>query len=370
MPISASTIMDAWPEISARLPSGLNLDELARKTNAIRRLRGDGIGSGEVLLRLCLAHGPGGMSLPQTAAWARINGLAELTGQSLNERLHRSAGFLGGILHRLLAARPPAKPRLWSGRCLRIADGSSLSQPGSKGTDWRLHGVYDLENGGFSHLEVTDRKGAESLLRAEPAAGEVLIADRGYAKAKELLACLDPAAAGQRDFIVRIGWKALALQDAEGGPFSLIGQLEKMTPDTGVKEWTVQAIAREGRQARTVPLRLIAVPLPADKAEAARLRTTRAARKHQDKTDPRSLTAAGFAVLATSLPADIPACEICAVYRMRWQIELAFKRLKSLLHIDGLPTRTEAGSKCWLYAQLIAILLTEDLCQDFLAFSP
>ena len=143
---------------------------------------------GATLLRLSLARGPGGKSLQDTAVWAHLNGLASLTGQSLNERLHRSVAFLAGIIHRLLAGRSTGRPLLWAGRCLRIADGSSLSQPGSTGTDWRLHGVYDLGRGGFSHLELTDRHGAELLLRCEPVAGEVLIADRGYARAKELRA--------------------------------------------------------------------------------------------------------------------------------------------------------------------------------------
>jgi len=78
----------------------------------------------------------------------------------------------------------------------------------------------------------------------------------------------------------------------------------------------------------------------------------------------------GFMVLVTSLPPDIPADEICAAYRMRWQIELAFKRLKSLIHLDRLPTRTTAGGLSWLYAHLILALLTEDICQDFLESSP
>jgi hypothetical protein len=51
-------------------------------------------------------------------------------------------------------------------------------------------------------------------------------------------------------------------------------------------------------------------------------------------------------------------------------VELAFKRLKSLIHIDRLPTRTVNGGLSWLYAHLILVLLTEDICQDFLDFSP
>ena len=319
MHIMASPLWDAWSEISTRLPPDLDLDDLARTSKAIQRRRGDGITDGITLLRLSLARGPGGKSLQDTAAWARLNGLAELTGQSLNERLHRSVAFLGGILHRLLAGRPAGRPLLWSGRCLRITDSSSLSQRGSKGTDWRLHGVYDLERGGFSHLQVTDRQGAESLLRCEPVVGEVLIADRGYARAKELWTCLDPSGPDARDFIVRVGWKALALRDQDNNPFSLIEHLEKVLPDSGPQEWAVQAVVGGAAQSRLLPVRLIAMPLPPDKVEAARLKLKRKASKHQDTLDPRSLIAAGFMVLATSLPQEIPAGEICAAYRLRWQ---------------------------------------------------
>lgn len=112
------------------------------------------------------------------------------------------------------------------------------------------------------------------------------------------------------------------------------------------------------------------MPLPPDKAATNRKKLKRKASKHQDTFDPRSLIAAGFIVLVTSLPAEIPAVEICGVYRLRWQVELAFKRLKSLIHIDRLPTRTTAGSLSWLYAHLILLRLTDDICQDILAASP
>ncbi len=183
-------------------------------------------------------------------------------------------------------------------------------------------------------------------------------------------ACLDASGLGSRDFIVRVGWKALALRTMDNTPFSLIDQMQTMPPGSGPQEWVVQAVVGGRKQSRLLPVRLIGVPLPPDKVEATRLKLTRKASKHQDTLDPRSLVAAGFMVLVTSLPADIPAGEICAAYRLRWQIELAFKRLKSLIHIDRLPTRTTAGSLSWLYAHLIMLLLTEAICQEFLESSP
>ena len=82
------------------------------------------------------------------------------------------------------------------------------------------------------------------------------------------------------------------------------------------------------------------------------------------------LLAAAFVILATSLPADYPVDEIFAMYRLRWQIELAFKRLKSLLNIDRLPATSDKGARSWIYAHLIVALLTDAESQDFLESSP
>ena len=122
---------------------------------------------------------------------------------------------------------------------------------------------------------------------------------------------------------------------------------------------------------RPARLRLIVQRKTPEATEATRLALRRAAIKKGKKLDPRSLIAAEFMILATSLPqTGYTAKDVLAVYRLRWQIELAFKRLKSLLHIDRLPTRTEPTSRSWLYAHLILALLCDDLSQDFLNFSP
>ena len=284
----------------------------------MQRRRGDGIIDGTTLLRASLARGPGGKSLADAALWASQNGVAEVCAQSLNERLHRAVGFLSAILDHLLAGRQTGPASVWAGRHLRITDGSSLSQPGSSGTDWRIHGVYDLGRGGFNHLAITDVHGAESLLHAAPVANEVQIGDRGYAKTNALLACLERSGPHRRDFIVRTGWRALILRDIAGDRFDLIAHL-KALPATGApQEWTVQPEIGGTRQAAVPPIRLIAQPLPADKVAIARAKLRQAASRKQQKLDPRTLIAAGFMVLVTSLPPSIPTAEICAAYRLRW----------------------------------------------------
>lgn len=66
----ASPPVSAWLDILSRLPSDLNLNQLARDTGAIQRYRG--ITDAADLLRLGLIRGPGGKTLKQTAAWAKL----------------------------------------------------------------------------------------------------------------------------------------------------------------------------------------------------------------------------------------------------------------------------------------------------------
>jgi hypothetical protein len=357
---------DHFDEVLRRLPADLDLDALAFQTKAIERQRK--IVAGPSVLRLALARGPGGLSLSETAAWASMIGLAEMSDPAIKFRLDKAVDFLEAVVAAQLAALSAGASARWPGRILCAADGSSISQRASSGTDWRVHGVLDLGRGGFSHLELTDRHGAEALDRGAPRPGEVRIGDRNYAGAKRLQN-LREQSNGEADFIVRLRWNSLRLCKPDGKPFDLIKYLAKLPNDTQPHEVDVQAVV--GRFQPTLPLRLIILRKPPEAAEKTCKTLRRAASRKQKTLDPRSLIAAGFVMLATSLPVEgYPAEEILAAYRLRWQIELAFKRLKSLLHIDRLPTRTPQASRSWLYAHLILALLCDDLSQEFLESSP
>jgi hypothetical protein len=342
----------------------LDLDALAKETRALMRRRG--VPDAKALLRLALARGPGGMSLRQTAAWARLTGVADLTDASLNDRLHQSCDFLAAIVANLLQAKAPC-PR-WRGRSLRVADGSCVSKPGSRGTDWRVHGVYDLGSGGFSHLELTDQHGGEALDRGAGIEGEIRIADRGYSAAKALrrfVASVKQAKGA--DYLVRLRWSSLRLRKPCGERFDLIAHLRNIPKEQDVDDVRV-LIEGAGAPMRT---RIVIGRKPEAAARAERERMTREARKKGKQLDPRSLIAAEYVMLATSLaPDDYPADEILALYRLRWQIELAFKRLKSLLRLDCLPAKTDRGGRSWIYAHLILALATDECSQDFLESSP
>ena len=363
---AASVLTDQFTDLLKRLPADLDLNALALETKAIQRRRA--VADGASLLRLALAHGPGGLSLRQVSAWASLLGLAELSNPGVKYRLNQAAGFLSTLVERLLAAKEPGANLRWPGRTLRLADGTCISKPGSEGTDWRVHGVFDLGRGGFSHLELTDKHGAEALERSAPLAGEIRIGDRNYARAPVLQRFREQSA-NQADFTVRVGWNAFQLSTPGGKPFDLIDHLGGLPSEMQPHE--IDLSAAVGRHKQPLPLRLIIQRKTPDATEATRMALRRAAIKKGKILDSRSLVAAEFMILGTSLPKEgYDAADILAVYRLRWQIELAFKRLKSLLHIDRLPTWTERGSRSWLNAHLILALLCDDLSQDFLESSP
>jgi len=362
----ASVLTERYSELLARLPADLDLDGLALQTKAIERRRE--VVDGAALLRLALARGPGGLSLRQTAAWASMLGLAELSNPGVLYRLNQATEFLAALVERLLVAKVPGAELRWPDRTLCVADGTCVSNPGSSGTDWRVHGVFDLGRGGFSHLELTDPHAAEALERGAPQPGEIRIGDRNYARAP-VLRRFRVQSEGRADFIVRLGWNALRLTNPAGRPFDLTGYLQCLPPGSNPHEVNLHAWV--GRDEPPLSVRLVVQRKAAEAADATRSALRRAAATKGKALDPRSLVAAEFMILATSLPRNgYSAKAVLAAYRLRWQIELAFKRLKSLLHIDRLPTHTERGSRSWLYAHLILALLCDDLSQDFLDSSP
>lgn len=352
----ASLYMTDWPALLSRLPAGFDLDATAREHGAFVRARE--VSSAEVLLRLALAYGGCGMSLRETCAWAEAAGIARLSDPSLLERLVKSADWLGAVLSAVLAKGAQAPSRRWAGHRLRVLDGTSICRPGADRTTWRLHVGYDLAAGRIDHIELTDGSGAERLQRLPYVAGDIVLADRGYARPRDLRPVIEAGA----HFIVRAGWGSLRLRQPDGAAFDLFATLDALRGQegevpVGIDEGTVAA--------SPLPLRLVIRRKTAAQAEAERKRLRAEATKRGRKPDPRSLKAAGFILLLTALPVDtFPTADVLTLYRFRWQIELAFKRMKSLAGLDQLPARTPALARAWLYARLIAILLAEDIVRE------
>ena len=76
-------------------------------------------------------------------------------------------------------------------------------------------------------------------------------------------------------------------------------------------------------------------------------------------------------IVFTTFPAaEFPGAEVLEWYRLRWQVELVFKRFKSLAELGHLPKHDEESAKAWLYGKLLVALLVEKLIGHATAVSP
>ena len=177
------------------------------------------------------------------------------------------------------------------------------------------------------------------------------------------------------DFIVRTGWTRLRLLDADRAPPAW----ERIFGDLAVGEVAERAVSVDysGKGGRSrgdavFPARLIVLrlaPEAAARAAKAQHRRQNRCRSHRP-LQPLTVQATGYLMLVTSLPAAVPASEVLEAYRLRWQVELAFKRLKSLLGLDRLPAKSAALARSWLLAHLILALLIEDTARTLLDLPP
>lgn len=345
-----------WRSVVASIAAVIDLEATARQFKALQRVRK--IRTAEALLRLALIWGPGRQSLRAAAALAADGGIADVSDKAVEGRLRKLGDWLEHILATLLANRlGQSKPTGAGSLALSLIDGSVICSPG-RGDDWRLHAHYDPAQGRFCDLVLTTSRQAECVTRTRIGRGRVLVTDRNYARVR----CFQASLAEGSDFITRIGWHSLVLYDTAGERINLIALLrEEAAPHEHVVR--VNGINPD--------LRLLIQAMPPEIAERQRLRRARTANKKSQKLDPRTAKAAGFLMLLTSLPAEtVPTERVIASYRDRWQVEIGFKRLKTLGRLDALPSADPVLARTWLLAHLIAAVLTDDLANEIVGFPP
>jgi hypothetical protein len=334
-----------WEEIQSKI--GIDLEASAREQKAFLRARG--LNSVSDLLRLCLVFGTQDWSYEQMALWATLQEAGDLSGVAVRQRLQNAESWLQEIVSAILRQRGGEFSQ-FDGWSICLQDATTVSRPGSQGTDARLHLNMDLARLCVRGVELTDASVGETFAHFEIQPNEIRIGDRGYAFAKSMGPVLKKGY-----LVVRANWQNLPMFDANGRRFDVIAWLRTLD---GPGETTVQVYTPEG----CFSVRLLAVPLSPKAAEAARRRARQAAQKKHHQVSDNTLLAAGFLLLVTNLPVDIWSLElVCWLYRLRWQIELQFKRYKSILHLDQLRATDPQMIRVCLLCKILAILLLDQL---------
>src|SRR6267378_205718 len=114
---------------------------------------------------------------------------------------------------------------------------------------------------------------------------------------------------------------------------------------------------------------LCAVRKSACAIQQAHRRLQRKASKKQMITRPGTLECAKYLIVFTTRSSGSTA-DVLRLYRMRWQIELVFKRLKSLAQLGHVPKHDDHSSRAWLYGKLLVTLLARKLIRIGRDISP
>ena len=350
------TLNEDWSVLRQFLPPGW--EEQARRCGALHRARG--VNGAEALLRVLLIHLAAGCSLAETAVRAQAAGLARLSAVALFKRLQAAQEWLRWLAaqeRRLLVESVPATIRR-----LRAVDATVVSEPGSTGTDWRIHYSINLTDLQCDFFELTDVHGGESWRRIPIAAGDVVLGDRLYANPVGVSHVVGSGG----DVLVRLNWYTLPLYTESGR------KVEAFQALRGLKPGSIRDLPTWVRPGQGAPVRgrLIAVRRSAEATRLVRKKQDRRASKQQKKVSRKSREAAKYFMVWTSLPDTTPATEVLEFYRCRWQIELSFKRMKSTLGLGHLPKKDPASARAWLHGKLLTSLLVERIIQAATAFSP
>lgn len=335
-----------WERLLERMPEGWE----ARASEYKAFVRRRAFASAGDLLRVVLAASVFGWGHRTVAGWAALHGIAQLSGEAVGLRVRQTRAWLSAEVGRLLHLRRER----WVGRRVRVrlVDATTIREPGPQGTEWRAHAMIDLETGALCGLELTDKHGAESLVRQPLEPGEIAVADRAHGRRTDFGRLLQHGA----DLVVRIGWKNLPLETPDGERLDLPDWLTTLPATPTERPVVVQT------PTGAYPLRLIAVPLPPEQAAEARRRCRQAAKKKQRTVDQRTVLAAGFVLLVTTLdPATWTCTDVLALYRCRWQIELLFKRLKSIWRLDQLRARDPEAAQAFILGVILAALLAGEV---------
>jgi hypothetical protein len=346
-----SLLNELWTSTLTRLGGAASINAAAFRTRAFLRPRE--IKSATDLLRIILAYCLGGMGLRSTSAWAASVGLADVSNVALLGRLRKSTQWMEHLVGVLLAQ---GVSQATHGRRVRLLDATTIPKASLKarhnGGTWRVHAAFDLPSERFSFFELTDEKGAEKFDRVPVEAGEIRIGDRGYCHAERLAAI----SAAQADFVVRAGWRMVRWLDEDGAAFNLLAALTEAEAAGRIdrKLWLWR-----GKRA-PLAVRLVAFRKPPAAIEMSRRKARREAAKEGFTPNDQTLMAAEWVLLVTSLPASqFSADDIGELYRARWRIEMAFKRLKSLVGLAGPPGEDPSVAKTWILAHLLMVLLLE-----------
>jgi hypothetical protein len=356
-------IEEDWKVLVSLLPADWR--EKAKETEALKGLRKNK--SEENLLRTLFIHIAQGLSLRETAVRAREAQLADMSDVALLKRLRKCSKWLAELNKSLFdeigVHFDPSDKRFE----IRIFDSTTVKEPGKTGSLWRIHYSLMLPSLQCDFFKVTPMEGhgtGDSFSQFVIKPGDHIMADRGYGRKPGI----EFVAQKQAALLVRISPHHLTVMDENGQPFDWLKKLSEMDSPGQTFSWNVMIT---GPNKTNISGRICILRKSEHAICIAHKRIKKHASKKCQKLMPETLIYAKYVIVFTTFEeTSFSSEEVMHWYRLRWQIELVFKRFKQIAQLGHLPKYTDESSKAWLYGKLLIALLTEKLIWQAQTFSP
>jgi hypothetical protein len=337
--------MENIKKLLEMLPGGY--EEAATETGALKRKRE--IKTAFDLLMLVFMYVAHGMSHLEVSVVAKMKGIAQISDVAFMKRFAKCGKLIEWLLENLnpQATAHYTKPSKFEQYDIKALDASVVTSGGKMRITHRLHFAIDIFLLKSDQYKITSQKIGESLTNFAVKATDLFLGDRAYGTKTSMAHCL----MNEGNFIFRIRKNAFDIYDKTGNKINLTEKLRALKNNKTLKLNCFFL----GSDATFIPIRICAMLKPKDIVE-----------KPEDDTDFMN----NFIVLVTSLlDSRISAKDILELYRLRWQVELYFKRLKTLMGFGDIPNKTEAHIKIWLNAKLAVAIMLEMMTAQ-VDFSP
>jgi len=307
-----------------------------------------------------------GYSLHETVVRAKAAGVAELSAVALFKRLRNAEAWLNELCRALLPVRGLSVPPVPKAVRLRLVDSTTVREPGKTGSLWRLQYSFQLPEFGCDYFGRHPGEGigtGDSFTQFPITPGDHVIGDRGYS----YINGVEHIAAHGGAVLVRLNPVSLPLFTPAGQRFPLLRRLATLRTAGQLSEWPASVHGDK----RVISGRFCAVRKSDEAIKLAEKRLKQTASRKGRGIRPETWEYVKYVMVFTTFsPRRFPAGEILQWYRIRWQVELVFKRLKSLAQLGHLPKSAAQSTRAWLYGNLLVVLLTEQLMRYGRTLSP
>jgi hypothetical protein len=356
--------IEDWSVLESFFPE--RWQELAAETGALKGLHQDkDISTGDYI-RTLVIHLGCGYSLKETAVRSKHAGLADLSHVGVFKRLKKAKEWLRAMCLLLFKEQGVNLDNQGNFQ-LRLFDATTVKEPGKTGSLWRIHYSVRIPSLTCDFFRLSETKGkgtGESFFQFPIKKEDYVVADRGYSTASGV----HFVASKKAYVMVRVNTQSLPILNLKGAEFPLLKNVTSIKKAGTIRSWQVLIPNRSGE---CIKGRICVIRKTKKAIEIAHEKLRKSSNKKGHKTKPETVEYAKYVIIFTTFPEEsFSSFDVLQWYRTRWQVELIFKKFKSIAQLGHLPKQDPDSSQAWLYGKLFVALLIEKLIAHANSISP